>query len=134
MVTIRKLVPILRVREFDAEVAFYQSFGFAIHYQGDDIPGFVALVQGSVLFGIELREDFSAAEANRALLWQFEVADLREIVRVCEVHSYRHIDPICTWEAGDDWAVAVWSPNGYKVQFEGPRLASGTAKPVKSPG
>ena len=41
--TFRRMVPILYVRDLQAETAFYQALGLRITYQGDDFPGFVAI-------------------------------------------------------------------------------------------
>ena len=38
MLAFKKLVPIIYVKDLDAEVQFYETFGFQISYQGDEFP------------------------------------------------------------------------------------------------
>ena len=119
MLTCKKLVPIIYVKDLDAEVQFYETFGFQISYQGDEFPNFIAIAQGDLEFGIERKETFNADEANRSILWQFQVDDLSEAVRICQRSSYKHTPPVKYWEAADGWEMQVWSPNGYTINLEG---------------
>lgn len=118
MVKFEKLAPIIYVRDLATEVAFYQAFGFTISYQGTEFPDFIALKQGGIEFGVQRQTTFSAEEANRAMLWQFEVDDLSEAVAICRERGYEHTDPRRYWEAGDGWDIQVRSPNGYRVNLE----------------
>jgi hypothetical protein len=119
MLTFKKLVPIIYVKDLDAEVKFYETFGFQISYQGDEFPNFIAMAQGDLEFGIERKDTFNADEANRSILWQFQVDDLSEAVRICQQSPYKHTPPEKYWEAADGWEMQVWSPNGYKINLEG---------------
>jgi predicted enzyme related to lactoylglutathione lyase len=119
MLKFEKLVPIIYVKDLDAEVKFYQTLGFSISYQGDEFPNFIAVAQDELEFGIQKKDMFDANEANRSLLWQFQVNDLMEAVTLCQQHHYRHSVPEKYWEAADGWEMQVWSPNGYKINLEG---------------
>ena len=119
MLTFKKLVPIIYVKDLDAEVKFYETFGFQISYQGDEFPNFIAIAQGDLEFGIERKDTFNADEANRSILWQFQVDDLSEAVRICQRSSYKYTPPEKYWEAADGWEMQVWSPNGYTINLEG---------------
>ena len=119
MLKFEKLVPIIYVKSLDAEVEFYQNLGFSISYQGDEFPGFIALAQGDIEFGLSLKPTFNPDEANRSILWQFQVNDLSEAVKICRQYSYQHSLPQKYWEQGDGWEMQIWSPNGYKINLEG---------------
>ena len=119
MLIFKKLVPIIYVKDLDAEVKFYETFGFHISYQGDEFPHFIAMAQGDLEFGIGRKDTFDADEANRSILWQFQVDDLSEAVRICQQSTYKHTPPEKYWEAADGWEMQVWSPNGYKINLEG---------------
>jgi hypothetical protein len=116
-----RLVPIVYVTDLDAEVTFYETLGFAVIYRGDEFPDFVAMRQGEIQFGIERRAGFRAEDANRSLMWQFQVDDLTGIVELCDRHGIRCTPPELYWERMDAWEMKVWSPNGYRVNLEGHR-------------
>jgi hypothetical protein len=105
--------------DLDAEVGFYEQLGFAVLYRGDEFPDFVAMHQGEVQFGIGLRAGFRPEEANRSLMWQFQVDDLAAVVDLCVRHRIRHTVPELYWERMDAWEMKVWSPNGYRINLEG---------------
>jgi catechol 2,3-dioxygenase-like lactoylglutathione lyase family enzyme len=117
--TFRRLVPIVYVTDLQAEVEFYEKLGFAVLYRGDEFPDFVAMHQGEVQFGIEQRDGFLADDANRSIMWQFQVDDLTAIVDLCRRHQLRFTVPELYWERMDAWEMKVWSPNGYRINLEG---------------
>ena len=119
MLTFEKLAPIIYVKDLASEVQFYQTLGFHISYQGDEFPDFIALAHGNIEFGLSLRPTFNPDEANRSILWQFQVNDLAEAVKLCRQHTYQHTSPKKYWEQGDGWEMQVQSPNGYQINLEG---------------
>jgi catechol 2,3-dioxygenase-like lactoylglutathione lyase family enzyme len=119
--TFRRLVPIVYVTDLQPEVEFYEKLGFAVLYRGDEFPDFVAMYQAEIQFGIEQRDGFRPDDANRSVMWQFQVEDLTEIVDLCRRHQLRHTAPELYWERMDAWEMKVWSPNGYRINLEGHR-------------
>ena len=116
-----KLVPILRVRDLEAEVAFYQALGLRVTYRGREYPEFIALGDESLEFGIELSDAFDADEARRVVTWQLGVSDVDEAAAACAAAGLNH--SIETHEPGEGWryrTVKLRSPNGYDVRLEGP--------------
>jgi catechol 2,3-dioxygenase-like lactoylglutathione lyase family enzyme len=119
VVTFQRLVPVVYVTDLDAEVGFYEAFGFSVVYRGDEFPDFVALHQGDVQFGLERRAGFRPEDANRSIMWQFQVDDLTGVVELCTRHHLRFTPPELYWERMDAWEMKVWSPNGYRINLEG---------------
>jgi catechol 2,3-dioxygenase-like lactoylglutathione lyase family enzyme len=117
--TFQRLVPIVYVTDLEAEVAFYQQLGFAVLYRGEEFPDFIAMYQGDIQFGIERRAGWRAEDANRSILWQFQVDDLTDVVELCRRHQIRFTAPELYWERMDAWEMKVWSPNGYRINLEG---------------
>ena len=119
-------MPIVYVTDLEAEVEFYQGLGFAVLYRGEEFPDFIAMHQGDVQFGIERRAGWRAEEANRSVMWQFQVDDLTDVVELCRRRHIRFTPPELYWERMDAWEMKVWSPNGYRINLEGhkPRPAS----------
>jgi catechol 2,3-dioxygenase-like lactoylglutathione lyase family enzyme len=117
--TFQRLVPIVYVTDLEAEVAFYERLGFAVLYRGEEFPDFIALYQGDIQFGIERRAGWRAEDANRSILWQFQVDDLTDVVELCRRHQIRFTEPELYWERMDAWEMKVWSPNGYRINLEG---------------
>jgi catechol 2,3-dioxygenase-like lactoylglutathione lyase family enzyme len=50
---ITRLVPILVVRDLDAERAFYEALGLRVTYEGPEYPDFIGLGNEAVEFGLE---------------------------------------------------------------------------------
>jgi catechol 2,3-dioxygenase-like lactoylglutathione lyase family enzyme len=50
---ITRLVPILVVRDLDAEQAFYEALGLRVTYEGPEYPDFIGLGNEAVEFGLE---------------------------------------------------------------------------------
>lgn len=113
-----RLVPIIFVRDLDSEVAFYQSLGFKISYQGEEFPGFVGLECGNFDFGIEEKADFDPHQAAASFVWQMETDSFSKVIAVCEEQGLEYTQPRCYWEEWDSWEMQVQTPNGYTLNLE----------------
>ena len=113
-----RLVPIIYVKDLDAEIAFYKSLGFTISYQGDEFPGFVGMDCGHFDFGIQEREDFEPAKAEASFVWQMETDSFGKVIAVCKEHGLEYTEPRCYWEEYDSWEMQVQTPNGYSLHLE----------------
>ena len=119
-----KLVPVIYVDDLNAEVQFYNDFGFSVVDEGDQgdeaggFPGFAAMRLGDVEFGIEISDRFRARAANDSILWRFQVDDLAAVARLCDRLGYRHSAPERFGDGMDGWEMEVTSPNGYRVNLE----------------
>ena len=111
-------IPILYVRDLDAEIAFYLNFGFEISYQGDEFPGFVGLRCERFEFGLQARGDFDPNRAKASFVWLLEVDSFRRVIDVCKAHGYEYSEPRCYWEEFDSWEMKVQTPNGYALNLE----------------
>ena len=79
---ITKLVPILHVEDPDAERRFYEQLGLRTTYEGPEYPGFIAVGNDAVEFGLSRRP--GADPAASSLTWQLGVSDVDVAVAVCE--------------------------------------------------
>lgn len=70
---ITKLVPILHVKDPSAERRFYEQLGLRTNYEGPEYPGFIAVGNDAVEFGLSRRPD--ADPAASGLIWQLAVSD-----------------------------------------------------------
>ena len=61
---ITRLVPILVVRDLDAERAFYEALGLRVTYEGPEYPDFIGLGNEAVEFGLERPK--SPSDTSRA--------------------------------------------------------------------
>lgn len=113
-----RLVPIIYVRDLEAEIAFYKSLGFNISYQGDEFPGFVGMECGNFDFGIETRDDFDPEKAKASFVWQMETDSFGKVIAVCQANGYEYTEPQCYWEEFDSWEMKVQTPNGYALHLE----------------
>jgi hypothetical protein len=52
---ITKLLPILHVKDPDAERRFYEQLGLRTTYEGPEYPGFIAVGNDAVEFGLTRR-------------------------------------------------------------------------------
>ena len=116
---ITRLVPILYVRDLQAERAFYEALGLKVTYEGPEYPDFIALGNEAVEFGISRRDDGEPPE--RVLTWQLGVSDIDTAAERCrqagldaalEVHT-----PAENWRYR---TLSLRSPNGFVVLLEGP--------------
>jgi catechol 2,3-dioxygenase-like lactoylglutathione lyase family enzyme len=114
---ITKLVPILHVEDPDAERRFYEQLGLRTTYEGPEYPGFIAVGNDAVEFGLSRRP--GADPAAWGLTWQLGINDVDEVIRVCE-HSGLQFE-VTTERPREDWSyriVRVQSPNGMEVLLE----------------
>jgi hypothetical protein len=117
--------PILYVADPWAERDFFTLFGFETVYEGPEFPGFLALAQGPVRFGVSGNRDLPAGGGHEAVRWQFVVDDVDEVLATC---AREGVEAEVTVETGGDThrarIVVVTSPNGVPVWFEGPNEAA----------
>ncbi len=116
-----RLVPILHVGDLTAERRFYEALGMRVTYEGPEYPDFIAIGAGALEFGLELRDDFDAEAAAKALVWQIGVSDIDEAEGVCTRAGLQFERR--THEPAEGWryhTLELVSPNGYRVVLEGP--------------
>jgi catechol 2,3-dioxygenase-like lactoylglutathione lyase family enzyme len=114
---ITKLVPILHVQDPDAERRFYEQLGLRTTYEGPEYPGFIAVGNDAVEFG--LSRHAGAEPVSAGLTWQLKVADMDAVVAACE-QSGLSFD-VTVERPREDWTyriVKVKSPNGMEVLLE----------------
>jgi catechol 2,3-dioxygenase-like lactoylglutathione lyase family enzyme len=114
---ITKLVPILHVQDPDAERRFYEQLGLRTTYEGPEYPGFIAVGNDAVEFGLSRRTD--AEPASSGLTWQLGVSDVEAAVVACERSGLSF--EVTVERPREDWTyriVKVQSPNGMEVLLE----------------
>jgi predicted enzyme related to lactoylglutathione lyase len=115
---ITKLIPILHVEDPDAERRFYEQLGLRTTYEGPEYPGFIAVGNDAVEFGIS--RDPDANPAASTVTWQLGVSDVDAAIAACQ-QSGLSFD-VVTERPREDWTyrvVTVRSPNGMQVLLEG---------------
>ncbi len=138
---ITRLVPILVVRDLDAERAFYEALGLRVTYEGPEYPDFIGLGNEAVEFGLERPKSPSdtpradggpapgrgqpgkrtAPARERVLTWQLGVTNADEAVARCEAAGLAFT--IEVHEPRPDWryrTLKLRSPSGFDVVLEGP--------------
>ncbi|MGO9081113.1 MAG: VOC family protein [Streptosporangiaceae bacterium] len=114
-----RIIPILFVRDLQAERDFYIRLGFHVTYEGPEYPYFVALGHGPVEFGIEWRDGFSTSGPDRVLTWQFGVSDIETAKKQLAEAGVPYREELMT--PGEDWQYRVLharTPNGYHLLLE----------------
>jgi catechol 2,3-dioxygenase-like lactoylglutathione lyase family enzyme len=114
---ITKLVPILHVQNPDAERRFYELLGLRTTYEGPEYPGFIAVGNDAVEFGLSRGADLNAAAAP--MTWQLGVSDVDAAIAACEQAGLRF--EVTTEQPREDWTyriIKVRSPNGMEVLLE----------------
>lgn len=114
---ITKLLPILHVEDPDAERRFYEQLGLRTTYEGPEYPGFIAVGNDTVEFGLSRRPGVVAAAST--VTWQLGVSDADEAIAACERAGLRF--EVTTERPGEDWTyrvITVRSPNGMDVLLE----------------
>ena len=114
---ITKLVPVLHVADPDAERRFYEQLGLRTTYEGPEYPGFIAVGNDAVEFGLSRRP--GAGPAASALTWQLGVSDADAAIAACEQSGLRF--EVSVERPRADWTyriVKVHSPNGMEVLLE----------------
>jgi catechol 2,3-dioxygenase-like lactoylglutathione lyase family enzyme len=114
---ITKLVPILHVADPDAERRFYEQLGLHTTYEGPEYPGFIAVGNDTVEFGLSRRT--GTDQAASAVTWQLGVSDADAAIAVCERLGLAF--EVVTERPREDWTyriITVQSPNGMEVHLE----------------
>jgi hypothetical protein len=114
---ITRLLPILHVKDPHAERDFYVRLGLRATYEGPEYPGFLAVGNDLVEFGLSRRPDADPAKAG--ITWQLGVSDIEAVIEACGQADLSF--EVTTEQPGPDWAyriVTVRSPNGMEVLFE----------------
>ncbi len=114
---ITKLVPILHVEDPDAERGFYEQLGLRTTYEGPEYPGFIAVGNDAVEFGLSYRPGSDPAASG--LTWQLGVTDADAAIAACERAGLRF--EVTIEQPREDWTyriVKVRSPNGMEVLLE----------------
>ena len=114
---ITKLLPILHVRDPDAERSFYEQLGLRTTYEGPEYPDFIAVGNDVIEFGLSRRPD--ADPAAPGFTWQLGVRDVDVAIAACSASGLRF--EVEVERPREDWTyriVKVWSPNGIEVLLE----------------
>ncbi|MGB6455516.1 MAG: VOC family protein [Streptosporangiaceae bacterium] len=114
---ITKLLPILHVENPDAERRFYEQLGLRTTYEGPEYPGFIAVGNDAVEFGLSRRP--GADPAAPTVTWQLGVSDVDAAIAACERSGLSF--EVVTERPRADWTyrvVTVRSPNGMEVLLE----------------
>ncbi len=114
---ITKILPILHVEDPDAERRFYEQLGLRTTYEGPEYPGFIAVGNAAVEFGLSRRP--GANSAGSTVTWQLGVRDADAAIAVCE--RLRLAFEVVTERPRENWTyrvVKVHSPNGMEVHLE----------------
>ncbi len=112
-----RLQPILFVHDLASEMNFYTLLGFQASHQTQD---FVAVSAGeSILFGLQAQPDFDPPSAAIQMIWQIGLRSVRDAYALCVEAELPIKDEPARMDWGE-WTMAVESPNGYRVVFEGP--------------
>jgi catechol 2,3-dioxygenase-like lactoylglutathione lyase family enzyme len=114
---ITRLVPILHVPDPDAERRFYELLGLRTTYEGPEYPGFIAVGNDTVEFGLSRRP--GADPAAPGLTWQLAVRDADDAIAACERAGLPF--EVIIERPREDWTyriITVRSPNGMPVLLE----------------
>ena len=114
---ITKLIPILHVPDPSAERRFYELLGLRTTYEGPEYPGFIAVGNDTVEFGLSRRPGSDPAAAG--LTWQLGVSDVEATIAACEQSGLSF--EVSVEQPREDWTyriVKVRSPNGMEVLLE----------------
>ena len=75
------LMPILKVKDLDAEVAFYLSLGFELSYDAEE---FKAIKYADTIeFGLGRKADVNIKEVSRHFTWQIAVNSVQSVLDMC---------------------------------------------------
>ena len=113
------LMPILKVKDLDAEVAFYLLLGFELSYNGED---FKAITYADCIeFGLSRKADVNVEGVSQHFTWKIAVNSVQEVLDICREKNLEVVQGLKkhTYDFGDVWTIIVKSPNGYDVVFEG---------------
>jgi catechol 2,3-dioxygenase-like lactoylglutathione lyase family enzyme len=114
---VTKLVPILHVADPDAERRFYEHLGLRTTYEGPEYPGFIAVGNDSIEFGLSRRAGTDPAAAT--VTWQLAISDVDAAIAACERSGLSF--EVETERPREDWSyriIKVRSPSGMEVLLE----------------
>jgi catechol 2,3-dioxygenase-like lactoylglutathione lyase family enzyme len=100
---ITRLVPILVVRDLDAERAFYEALGLRVTYEGPEYPDFIGLGNEAVEFGLERPKspsDTPAADGGPAREADGEPAREADGEPAREADGEPARERVLTWQLG----------------------------------
>jgi hypothetical protein len=114
---ITRLLPILHVPDPDAERRFYERLGLRTTYEGPEYPGFIAVGNDAVEFGLSRRQ--GADPAHPGFTWQLGVRDVDAAIAACQEAELSF--EVTEERPREDWSyriVKLRSPNGMEVLLE----------------
>ncbi|MGH3258320.1 MAG: VOC family protein [Streptosporangiaceae bacterium] len=114
---ITKLVPILHVEDPDAERLFYHKLGLRTTYEGPEYPGFIAVGNDCVEFGLSRRPGTGPSSSH--LTWQLAISDADAAITACEQAGFTF--EVIIERPRENWTyrvIKVQSPNGIEVLLE----------------
>jgi catechol 2,3-dioxygenase-like lactoylglutathione lyase family enzyme len=112
---VTRLLPILHVPDAAAERDFYEKLGLHTTYEGPEYPGFIAVGNDLVEFGLSTRP----GAVPGGLTWQLGVRDIDRAIAVCTAAGLAM--DITTEQPRPDWSyrvVTVRAPSGMEVLLE----------------
>ncbi len=116
------LLPILYIKDLQAEKEFYLKLGFELSYEDfSELPNFIALKFGdNVEFGLEQKDNFDVSKAGQVLVWQIGVDDINKVLKICHDKGIPIIQAPQThnYKSFSNQDLIIKSPNGYRVTFE----------------
>src|SRR5271154_440277 len=107
---ITKLLPILHVGDPSSERDFYEKLGLHTTYEGPEYPGFIAVGNESIEFGLSLNHD--ADPTSACFTWQLGVSDIDAAISQCQQSGLEF--EVVVEQPRADWTyrvVKVRSPN-----------------------
>lgn len=112
-----RLQPILMVSDLEREKQFYLTLGFQTAFE---TPDFAGLACGeAILIGLQKSEECHPEDFDQFCTWQIGTKSVRAVEKVCSESGLPVVDAV-TEQPWGDWTLAVRTPNGYRVIFEGP--------------
>lgn len=116
---ITKLLPILHVKDASQERRFYESLGLRTTFEGPEYPGFIAVGNDAVEFGLSQNSRGNGAAPGAGLTWQLGVSDADAAIAACEQAGLEF--EVITERPREDWTyrvIKVTSPGGMEVLLE----------------
>jgi hypothetical protein len=113
---ISKLLPILQVADPDAERRFYELFGLHTTYEGPEYPGFIAVGNSAIEFGLSRGAD---APSPAGFTWQLGISNVDRVIAICQANGVAY--EVITEQPREDWSYRVIkcsSPCGMEVLLE----------------
>ncbi len=114
---ITKLLPILHVTDPGEERRFYERLGLRTTYEDPEYPGFIAVGNDAVEFGLARPPGREPAVAG--LTWQLGVSDMDTAIATCRDAGLGF--EVAVEQPREDWTYRVLklrSPSGMEVLLE----------------